>query len=62
LLYYLIASPKAYSVCVSERAGEKWKYRTAEGLETVIVLPQMGLTLPMNILYEGVTLEHLSAQ
>jgi Uma2 family endonuclease len=57
LLYYLIVSQKAYFVRIYERAGEKWVYRIVEGLEATVVLPQLGLSLPMAGIYEEVSLE-----
>jgi Uma2 family endonuclease len=60
LLYYLIVSQKAYFVRIYERVGEKWEYRTVEGLEAAVVLPQLGLTLPMESVYEDVALEPLA--
>jgi Uma2 family endonuclease len=60
LLYYLIVSQKAYFVRVYERVGEKWEYRTVEGLEATVVLPQLGLTLPMSNIYEDVAFDPLS--
>jgi Uma2 family endonuclease len=59
LLYYLIVRQKAYFVRIYERVGEKWEYRTVEGLAGVVVLPQLGLTLPMESIYEEVTFEPL---
>ena len=60
LLYYLIVSQRAYFVRIYERAGEKWEYRTVEGLEATVVLPQLGLTLPMENICEDVALEPVS--
>jgi hypothetical protein len=51
-LYYLIVRQKAYFVRIYERVGEKWEYRTVEGLEATVVLPQLGLSLPMAGIYE----------
>ena len=60
LLYYLIVSQRAYFVRIYERVGEKWEYRTVEGLEAAVVLPQLGLTLPMENIYEDVAFEPVS--
>ena len=60
LLYYLIVSQRAYFVRLYERVGEQWQYRTVEGLEAAVVLPQLGLTLPMQTIYEDVSLEPLA--
>ena len=60
LLYYLIVSQQAYFVRLYERVGEKWEYRTVEGLSATVALPQLGLSLPMASIYEEVALEPLS--
>ncbi|MBD0254787.1 MAG: Uma2 family endonuclease [Cytophagales bacterium] len=57
LLYYLIVSQKAYFVRIYEGMGEKWEYRTVEGLEAAVVLPQLELSLPMAGIYEEVSPE-----
>jgi len=60
LLYCLLVSQRAYFVRVYERVGEKWEYRTVEGLAAAVVLPQLGLTLPMENMYEDVAFEPVS--
>lgn len=60
LLYYLIVRQQAYFVRLYERVGEKWEYRTVEGLAAAVALPQLGLSLPTASIYEEVALEPLS--
>lgn len=56
LLYYLLVSQTDYRVEVFERNVDFWKYQVIEGVDAVIDLPLIELTLSLNEIYEGITL------
>jgi Uma2 family endonuclease len=57
LLYYLIVQQQAHHVRVYERKDGEWKYSVVEGLAGQVHLPQLGVSLSMNDLYEDVLIE-----
>ena len=56
LLYYVLVSQKDYLVQVFERRNNMWIFSSVEGLENTIALPQLGVSLSMQEMYENVSI------
>lgn len=56
LLYYLLVSQKDYLVQVFERRNNMWIFSSVEGLENTIALPQLGISLSMQEIYENISI------
>lgn len=56
LLYYLLVSQTDYRVEVFERNADFWKYQVIEGIDAVVDLPLVEITLSLKEIYEGITL------
>ena len=56
LLYYVMVSQTDYRVEVFERNIDFWKYWLIEGIDATVDLPQLSILLPMEEIYEGITL------
>lgn len=56
LLYYVLVFQTSYRVEVFERNVDFWKYRLIEGLDAVVDLPLLNITLPLTEIYDGITL------
>lgn len=48
LLYYILVSQTDYRVEVVERNIDFWKYQIIEGVETIVELPLLQISLPPN--------------
>lgn len=59
LLYYILVSQTDYRVEVFERNIDFWKYQIIEGVETIVELPLLQISLPLNAIYEGIMLNSL---
>ncbi len=56
LLYYILVSQKNYLVQIFEKRNNMWIFSSVEGLENIIDLPQLGINLSMQEIYENVTI------
>ena len=57
LLYILLIEPEKPEVAVWHRDDtDIWSYLLVEGLQSNIAMPEIGVTLPMADVYEGITL------
>ena len=56
LLYYVLVSQIDYRVEVFERNVDFWKYCLIEGIDATVDLTQLGMTLSMKKIYEGIRL------
>lgn len=56
LLYYVLVSQKDYLVQVFERRNNMWIFSSVEGLENTVALPQLGISLSMQEIYENVSI------
>jgi Uma2 family endonuclease len=57
LQYYLLVHQDAYKVEVYERSADFWACRLYEGIESQIPLNNIGVTLSLTAIYEGIEVE-----
>jgi Uma2 family endonuclease len=59
LVYYLVISQKNYLVQIFERKNNLWIFSSVETLENTVELPQLGIRLSMQEIYEGIKLSEI---
>lgn len=57
--YYLLVSQNQYQVQCYGRLNDMWQFRFFNTLDQIIDLPNLGLSLSMSEIYEGITLSNL---